>query len=68
MTLHELTMSVRAVVTALDMVSVRGRENMDTVLGSIQTLDRVAAELAKRERAEAEAAEKAKAEATDSTD
>lgn len=45
MNLTESVRKIRGVVYALNNLEVKGRENLDILLGSMQTLDRTAADL-----------------------
>ena len=47
MNLNDIVRRIKAISYALDKVEVRGRENHDILLGSVQELDRVAATLEK---------------------
>lgn len=45
MNMSETVRKLRAVAFALNRVEVKGRENMDALLGSIQTVEQIAGEL-----------------------
>lgn len=47
MNLNDIVRRIKAISFALDKVEVRGRDNHDIILGSIQELERVAATLEK---------------------
>lgn len=52
MTMAEIIQKIRSVSYALENVEVKGHNNMDALLGSIQALDRVASELVKIQKAQ----------------